>query len=291
MKVLLAGGNSYTGSRLLPVLLKGGHELVCLVRDREKFNAECAYSNQVETITGNLLKEDSIENFPKDIDAAYYLIHSLTDILEYAPLEALSAHNFVACLDKTGCMQLIYLAGSTNKNLTSRKQVEEILMGGNCLFTALHATVIIGQNSIFMEILQKIAGRRRFIAAPNFLKTRCQPIAIQDVLGYLEAMLMNDKAFNKIFEICGPEVLSYEEMLFLYAKKLNLNRYLVPIPVLSSLLTAYQLSTVTGLPFSVARNLGQSLLKENICSNGSIQEIAYRKCLNFDEAIAQTNSI
>lgn len=286
MKVLLAGGNSYTGSRLLPILLKSGHELVCLVRDRKKFCEECPYSSQVKTITGNLLKEHSIENFPEDIDAAYYLIHSLTDTPEYAALEALSAHHFMEALNKTGCMQLIYLAGSTNKNMASRKQVEEILMSGNCLFTALHATVIIGQNSIFMDILQKLTASGRFIVAPNFLKTRCQPIAVQDVLGYLEAMLMNEKAFNKIFEICGPEVLSYEEMLLLYVKKLKLNRYLIPVPVLSSLITAYQLRAATGLPFSVAKNLGESLLKETICSNGSIQEIAYRKCLKFDEAIA-----
>lgn len=285
MKILLAGVNSYTGSRLLPLLLNNGHQLVCLVRDRDRFCKECVYYNQVLTITGNLLKENSIEDLPVDIDAAYYLIHSLTEAPGFDALEALSAHHFIEALNKTNCMQLVYLAGSANKNASSRKQVEEILISGNCLFTALHASVIIGPGSIFMKILLKFIGKGRFIPAPHFLKTRCQPISIEDVLGYLEAVLMNEKAFNQAFEICGPEILRYEEMLLLYAKKKNLHRYLIPIPVLSSVFTAYQLSTVTGMPFSLAKSLEKSLIKESICTNPSIQEVVYRKCLRFDESL------
>lgn len=108
MKVLITGANGYIGTRLLPVLLEKGHEVVCLVRDKRRFKEKSDFGDKVSIITGDLLKEQSIEAFPTDIDAAYYLVHSMADDKEFSNLEALSAHNFVQALDKTNCKQIIF---------------------------------------------------------------------------------------------------------------------------------------------------------------------------------------
>jgi uncharacterized protein YbjT (DUF2867 family) len=285
MKVLIAGATSYTGSRLLPILLEKGHELTCVVRDPAVFMAQFPQFTNIQLIAGNLLKENSIGEIPSNIDAAYYLIHSLTDTPGFAALESLSAHNFVELLKTTQCKQLIYLAGIANKDTATRKQVEHVLTNAHCPFTGFHASAIIGPGSIFMDIIQKFSGKGFLITGPSFLHCRCQPIAIQDVLAYLVAVLLNPNAFNKTFEICGPEVMSFKDLLKRYIKKNNLNRRFITMPLFAASLTHYKLSAATGLPLSLAKNLAKSLHREAFCNNDSIQEIAYRKCLSFEEVI------
>jgi uncharacterized protein YbjT (DUF2867 family) len=114
MKVLLAGANGYIGTRLIPVLLEQGHDVVCLVRDKRRFHENSDYSTRVTLLTGDLLEPKTITSFPKDIDAAYYLVHSMTGNKDFADLEADSATNFTLALDKTHCKQIIFLSGITN---------------------------------------------------------------------------------------------------------------------------------------------------------------------------------
>ena len=133
MKVLLAGANGYIGTRLIPVLLENGHDVICLVRDKRRFHEHSDFSGQVTLITGDLLKESNIEAFPEDLDAAYYLVHSMAQTQDFAALEALSAHNFVQALDKTNCKQVIFLSGITNdenlsRHLESRRHVEDAVL-------------------------------------------------------------------------------------------------------------------------------------------------------------------
>jgi uncharacterized protein YbjT (DUF2867 family) len=152
MKVLLAGANGYIGTRLIPVLLEKGHDVVCLVRDKRRFHEHSDFSKQVTLTTGDLLKESSIEAFPEDIDVAYYLVHSMSQAQDFAALEALSAYNFIHALDKTGCRQTIFLSGITNddnlsKHLESRRHVEDVLKEGKSALTVLRAAIIIGSGS------------------------------------------------------------------------------------------------------------------------------------------------
>ena len=132
MKVLLAGANGYIGTRLIPVLLEKDHDLVCLVRDKRRFHEQSDFSDKVTLLKGDLLKKESIDNFPEDIDVAYYLVHSMSQDKNFAELEADSARNFVQQLDKTKCKQIIFLSGITNdsglsQHLKSRRHVEDVL--------------------------------------------------------------------------------------------------------------------------------------------------------------------
>src|ERR1700761_635331 len=132
MKVLLAGANGYIGTRLIPVLLEKDHDLVCLVRDKRRFHEQSDFSDKVTLLKGDLLKKESIDNFPEDIDVAYYLVHSMSQDKNFAELEAESARNFVQQLDKTKCKQIIFLSGITNdsglsQHLKSRRHVEDVL--------------------------------------------------------------------------------------------------------------------------------------------------------------------
>lgn len=290
MKVLLTGANGYIGTRLLPVLLEKGHEVVCLVRDSRYFQENSDFSDKVNVITGDLLKEQSIAAFPRDIDAAYYLGHSMTVNKEFAQLEALSAHNFVQALNKTHCKQIIFLGGIVNdanlsEHLQSRQHVEDILREAKAALTILRAAIVIGSGSAWFEIIRALAEKLPIVIAPLWLKTRCQPIAIHDVLGYLEGVLLNEKAYAKIFDIGGPDILSLKDMILIYAKVHKLKRNIIILPFLSPKLSSYWLHFVASTRYSLAQSFVESMTNETICRDNTINEVVPRKCLSYEEAL------
>ncbi|MBW4888377.1 SDR family oxidoreductase [Mucilaginibacter sp. HMF5004] len=290
MKVLIAGANGYVGTRLLPVLLEQGHDVVCLVRDKRRFREMSDYGDKVTIITGDLLKDSTMQAFPPNIDAAYYLVHSMTDTPEFAQLEALSAHNFIQALNTTTCKQVIFLGGIVNdgnlsKHLKSRKHVEDVLREGNAAVTVLRAAIIIGSGSASFEIIRDLAEKLPVMTAPRWVNTKCQPIAIRDVLGYLEGVLLNEQAFNKTFDIGGPEVLTFKQMLMGYAKARKLNRRIIVLPFLSPKISSYWLYFVTSTSYQLAQSLVDSMKNETIMKDHSIDAIVPRKCLTYQEAL------
>ncbi|GAA4324761.1 SDR family oxidoreductase [Mucilaginibacter gynuensis] len=290
MKVLLAGANGYIGTRLIPVLLEKGHEVVCLVRDKRRFHEQSDFSDKVTLITGDLLREKNIEAFPNDIDAAYYLVHSMSQSPDFAELEALSAHNFTQQLNKTRCRQIIFLSGIVNdsnlsKHLLSRKHVEEVLKEGNAALTVLRAAIIIGSGSASFEIIRDLTEKLPIMTVPKWVNNRCQPIGIRDVLGYLEGVLLNEKAFNGTFDIGGPDVLTFRQMMLTYAKVRGLKRYIITIPFLSPKISSYWLYFVTSTSFSLANSLVESMKNETVCKDKAIDEVVPRKCLTYEECL------
>jgi uncharacterized protein YbjT (DUF2867 family) len=290
MKVLLAGANGYIGTRLIPVLLEQDHDLVCLVRDKRRFHEQSDFSEKVTLIKGDLLKETNIEPFPKDIDVAYYLVHSMSQDKDFAKLEALSAHNFVQQLDKTNCKQLIFLSGITNDNnlsehLLSRRHVEDVLREAKAKLTVLRAAIIIGSGSSSFEIIRDLTEKLPVMTVPRWVYTKCQPIAIRDVLGYLEGVMLNEKAMDKTFDIGGPDVLSFKDMMLSYAKVRHLKRRIITIPFLSPKLSSYWLYFVTSVSYSLAQSLVDSMKNETIMKNHDIDKVVKRKCLTYREAL------
>ena len=290
MKVLLAGANGYIGTRLIPVLLEKGHDVICLVRDKRRFHEHSDFCKQVTLITGDLLKESNIEPFPEDIDAAYYLVHSMSQAQDFAALEALSAYNFTRALDKTNCRQTIYLSGITNdyklsKHLESRRHVEDVLKEGKAALTVLRAAIIIGSGSASFEIIRDLTEKLPVMTVPRWVNTRCQPIAIRDVLGYLESVMMNEQTFNKTFDIGGPDILSFKDMMLAYAKVRKLKRHIFIIPFLSPKISSYWLYFVTSTSFTLAQSLVNSMKNETIMRDHSIDDIVPRKCLTYEEAL------
>lgn len=291
MKILLTGANGYIGTRLLPVLLAEGHEVVCMVRDERRFVIESDFGDKVQIVTGDLLKPETLQNIPKNIDAAYYLVHSMSGSgADFAELELKSAQHFVKSIQQTNCNQLIYLTGIANdedlsKHLNSRLAVEEELKTSGIAYTILRAAIIIGSGSASFEIIRDLAEKLPVMVAPKWVRTKCQPIAIRDVLAYLSGVLANKKAYNEVFDIGGPDILSYKQMLLGYAKSRGLKRYILTVPILTPRLSSLWLNLVTAVPFALARSLVDSMKNEVICQNEHIKNVVPRTCLTYEEAL------
>jgi len=290
MKILLTGANGYIGTRLIPVLLEKGHEIVCLVRDKRRFHEQSDYDDKVHLTTGDLLKPESISPIPPDIDVAYYLVHSMSVGKDFDKLEEYSAHNFIDALGKTRCKQIIYLSGISNddglsKHLTSRRNVEDVLKKSNAALTVLRASIIIGSGSASFEIIRDLTEKLPIMTVPRWVNTKCQPIGIRDVLGYLSGAALNEKTFDKDFDIGGPDILSFKELMLGYARVRNLKRYIITIPFLSPKISSYWLYFVASTSYSLAQNLVDSMKNETIMRDHSIDEAISRKCLTYEEAL------
>jgi uncharacterized protein YbjT (DUF2867 family) len=187
MRILLTGANGYIGTRLIPILLEKGHDVICLVRDKRRFHEQSDFGDRVKIITGDLLKPESITAIQPDIDVAYYLVHSMSTGADFEKMEAYSAHNFVQALRNTQCKQIIYLSGITNdeglsKHLTSRRHVEEVLKESDAALTVLRGSIIIGSGSASFEIIRDLTEKLPIMTVPRWVNTKCQPIGIRDVL-------------------------------------------------------------------------------------------------------------
>lgn len=289
MKVLLTGANGYIGTRLLPVLLEQGHEVVCMVRDKRRFALESDFGTRVKIITGDLLKP--LEEIPKDIQAAYHLVHSMSASENgFSDLELLSAQNFINALKKTDCNQLIYLTGIVNdaglsKHLSSRLAVEEVLKKSGIDFTILRAAIIIGSGSASFEIIRDLTEKLPLMVAPKWVQTKCQPIGIRDVLRYLSGVLSNEKALGQVFDIGGPDVLSYKEMMMQYAEVRQLRRIIITLPLLTPRLSSLWLNLVTSVPYALARSLVDSMKNEVICKENKVTEAVPGSCLPYRETL------
>src|SRR3970040_3027915 len=233
MKSLLSAATGYIGKRLLPILVEQGHEIVCCVRDKNRFYTPKEFEKNIEVIEVDFLKEETLSAIPPDIDAAYYLIHSMSSSSDnYDELESISAKNFVQRINQTDAKQVIYLTGIVNdkslsKHLSSRKNVEDILSSGNYAMTALRAGIIVGSGSASFEIIRDLVNKLPIMIAPKWLNTKCQPIAIADVLAFLSKSLLNPLTYNQNFDIGGPYILTYKEMLLGFAKAKHLKRWIL----------------------------------------------------------------
>lgn len=291
MRILLTGANGYIGTRLLPVLLEQGHDVVCMVRDKRRFAEESDFGDKVKIITGDLLQPETLSSIPDDIDAAYYLVHSMSASGDkFSELEFESALHFVKAIQHTACKQIVYLTGIVNdeglsKHLTSRLAVEDELKKSGIAYTILRAAIIIGSGSASFEIIRDLAEKLPVMVAPKWVNTRCQPIAIRDVLGYLSGILMNEKAFNKTFDIGGPDILTYKKMILQYAESRKLKRWIITVPVLTPRLSSLWLNLVTTVPYSLARSLVDSMKNEVICKDDSIKEVVPRTCVTYKKAL------
>ncbi|TCD10428.1 SDR family oxidoreductase [Pedobacter frigidisoli] len=291
MKILLTGANGYIGTRLLPLLLEDKHEIVCMVRDKRRFAAQSDLSEQVQIITGDLLKSESLTEIPDDIDAAYYLVHSMSSSDNgFSDMEKQSSENFSTAISKTKCKQIIYLTGIANdehlsKHLGSRLAVEDELKSSGIACTILRAAIIIGSGSASFEIIRDLTEKIPVMVAPKWVKTKCQPIGIRDVLGYLTGVLDNEKAYNETFDIGGPDILTYKNMLLGYAKERGLKRWLITVPVLTPRLSSLWLNFITPVPYSLARSLVDSMKNEVVCKDDSIKDVVPRVCLTYAESL------
>lgn len=297
MKVLLTGVTGYIAKRLLPVLLAEGHEVVCCVRDRKRFDASRFNAARLSVIEVDFLKIETLREIPADIDAAYYLIHSMaTSTGDFEAMEAISATHFRDRIQQTKARQVIYLSGIVNeetlsKHLTSRKNVEQILASGSYSLTTLRAGIIIGSGSASFEIIRDLVEKLPVMIAPRWLNTRSQPIAIRNVIEFLSRVLLNEKTYNHSYDIGGPDILTYKEMLLGFASVRGLKRSIGIVPVMTPKLSSYWLYFITSTSYALAQNLVDSMKVEVICKVNNLQELLGIEPINYRDAIREAFTI
>ncbi len=293
MKILLTGATGYIAQRLLPVLLKEGHYVYCCVRDRNRFNLEGYDPASISAVEIDFLKPETLKNIPRDIDAAYYLIHSMSSSTgDFSQMEEQAAKNFVEGMRPTHASQIIYLSGIINekhlsKHLRSRKNVENVLGSSVIPLTTLRAGIIVGSGSASFEIIRDLVEKLPVMITPRWLNTKCQPIAIRNVIEFLSGVLLKSGTYNKSFDIGGPDILSYKEMLLQFAEVRGLKRKIFVVPVMTPKLSSYWLYFVTATSYPLARNLVDSMKVEVVCSPNNlaielgIELIPYKKAISM----------
>jgi uncharacterized protein YbjT (DUF2867 family) len=292
MNILLTGATGYIGKRLLPVLIAQGHHVICCVRDPERFNPPASLLANIGVLKIDLLDAPSLEQIPKNIDAAYYLVHSMSASKDYLVLEKQSALNFRLAINKTKVTQVIYLSGIVNeevlsKHLNSRKNVEDELKKGNYHFTTLRAGIIIGSGSASFEIIRDLVEKLPVMITPKWLNTKCQPIGVTDVISFLSGTLFCEATYDKNFDIGGPDILSYKEMLLGFAKSRNLKRWIYTLPIMTPRLSSYWLFFVTSTSYKLAIALVDSMKVEVICKNHEINTLLNIQPISYQEALSK----
>lgn len=304
MKILLTGATGYIGKRLLPALIENGHDVVCCVRDKNRFHPPLSHgSGKVSVLEIDFLKNPLEKDFIKDIDAAYYLIHSMSaNVSDFSKLEDTSAKNFISLIKKTNAKQIIYLGGITNeeklsKHLASRKNVENILAGSGTPLTSLKAGIIVGSGSASFEIIRDLVEKLPVMITPKWLNTKHHPIAIRNVIQYLTGILLKEELFNLSFDVGGPDILTYKEMLLQFADVRKLKRFIFTVPVMTPRLSSYWLYFVTSTSYKLAVNLVNSMKIEVIAKPNELEKtlginpISYKKAVELAFSRIEQNEV
>ncbi len=291
MKILLTGANGYIGMRILPLLLEAGHEVVCTVRDEARLSVSKSLRQKIQVIEIDFLDKPEPHKIPQDIDAAYYLLHSMSSsTTDFDKKEATSAENFNSYLAPTQCKQVIYLGGIANeenlsKHLWSRRNVEHTLREGKAALTVLRAGIIVGSGSSSFEIIRDLCEKLPVMITPKWVNTKCQPIAIRNVMQYLTGVLGREETYNDNFDIGGAEVLTYKEMMKGYAKVRKLHLSIVTVPVMSPKISSYWLYFITSTSYKLALNLVDSMKVEVISRDSRLQKLLDIDPISYQDSI------
>lgn len=292
MKILITGTTGYIAKRLALKLLKNGHYLICCVRDLDRIPDEIEYEDNIEFIKVDFLDIKNIE-LPKNIDVAYYLIHSMsTSPTDFDSLEKKCATNFKKLTEQTNCKQVIYLSGIVNaetlsKHLQSRFNVEKALQSTRYALTTFRAGIIVGSGSSSFEIIRDIVEKLPVIIAPSLLNTKTQPIAIRDVLFFLSRAVGKNELYNNSYDIFGPEVLTYKKMLQQFAEFRGFHRYIVTVPFISTRLSSYFLYFITSTSYYLASSLVDSMKTEVIGKPSDINKLLEVEPITYKVALSR----
>jgi uncharacterized protein YbjT (DUF2867 family) len=289
-RILVTGATGFIGKRLVHCLLEEGHQVFALYRI-QGMKTSLAHPN-LHIIYGDLEEPEKMEPIPIEIDVAYYLVHSMAKKLkDLKERESQVAQNFVNLLNQTQCQHIIYLGGiiqpgvKLSPHLLSRRAVEETLKQAKASLTVLRSSIIIGSGSASFEIIRDLVEKLPIMIGPRWIKTLCQPIAIADVLFYLKKSQLNPSLYNQVFDIGGPEAMSFKEVLIRYARFRKLKRIIIDIPLLTPRLSSYWLVFVTSVPFSLCSYLVESMKFNSVCLNQAIQNVLPHPCISFEEAL------
>lgn len=289
MKILITGANGYIGRRLLAALQEDDHELVCCVRDKLRFEQEVPYA-KMQVLEVNFLEPKKSTPFPENIDVAFFLIHSMKEGASFEDTEKRVAEGFLELLSPVHCRQIIYLSGIVNeqelsRHLSSRLAVEKILRSGDVPVTVLRAGIVVGSGSSSFEIIRDLVEKLPVMITPKWVETKCQPVAIRNVIEFLKAVMLKTAYYNQDFDIGGPQILTYKEMMLQFAAARKLKRTIITVPVMTPRLSSYWLYFVTSTSYSLAKNLVDSMKVNVICRPNNLAAELGIHLLTYREAV------
>jgi len=291
--VLVTGASGYIGGRLVGELVAAGHRVRCLARTPAKLEA-ASWRADVEVVQGDV--ERDLSAAVDGVDAVYYLVHSIGEGDDWSEREAAAAANLRDAATAAGVQRIVYLGGlgsdepgsdvQLSRHLRSRHRVGEVLADGPVAVTELRAAVIIGSGSASFEMLRYLVEVLPVMVTPKWVDTRCQPIAVRDVLRYLVDVLSVPETAGRVLEIGGPDVITYRQMMAVYAEAAGLRqRIVIPVPVLTPRLSSLWVGLVTPLPRALARPLVSSLVNEVIVHDAAILDLCPGPRLSYRESV------
>ncbi|MDX2379972.1 MAG: SDR family oxidoreductase [Acidimicrobiia bacterium] len=292
--ILVTGASGYVGGRLVGALVNGGHHVRCLARSPAKLTA-APWRADVEVVQGDI--EGDLADAVDGVDVVYYLVHSIGEGADWSDREAAGAANLRDAAAAAGVSRIIYLGGlgeeedtdgavDLSRHLQSRHRVGQVLADGPISVIELRAAVIIGSGSASFEMLRYLVDVLPVMVTPKWVDTRCQPIAIRDVVRYLVDVIELDDAISGVFDIGGPDILTYREMMSVYADEAGLrSRVIIPVPVLTPRLSSLWVGLVTPLPRSLARPLVSSLVNEVVANDERILELCPGQRLGYRDSV------
>ncbi len=285
------GATGYIGGRLVPRLVDAGHEVRCLSRRPERL-AGVPWADTVEVVRGDALEPESLPPAMDGIDVVYYLVHSIGTGSDFAASDRVAAQSTAAAAAASGVGRIVYLGGlvpsgeAASPHLASRAEVGQIFLDGSVPAVVLQAGVIIGSGSASFEMLRYLTERLPVMVTPRWVRSLVQPIAVSDVLAYLERSLQMPVDTNRRFDIAGPDVVSYREMMLRYAHVAGLKRrIIIPVPVLSPWLSSQWVNIVTPVPKAIAQPLIESLRNNAVAREHDIDAIIPLEACPFDTAV------
>jgi uncharacterized protein YbjT (DUF2867 family) len=291
--VLVTGASGYIGGRLVGELLAAGYRVRCLARTPAKLDF-AGWRADVGVVQGDI--EGDLAAAVDGVDAVYYLVHSIGEGDDWSEREAAAAANLRDAATAAGVQRIVYLGGLgadepdvdvvLSRHLKSRHRVGEVLADGPVPVTELRAAVIIGSGSASFEMLRYLVEVLPVMVTPKWVDTRCQPIAVRDVLRYLVDVLLVDETAGRILEIGGPDVITYRQMMAVYAEAAGLRpRVVLPVPVLTPRLSSLWVGLVTPIPRSLARPLVSSLVNEVVVHDAAILDLCPGPRLGYRESV------
>lgn len=286
--VAVTGATGFIGTHLVPLLASRGWKVRAVVR-----RPQVETPPGVEIRKADLLDPSSLPAAFEGAEAAYYLVHSMEGKRDskFAERDHQAAENFREAAEKAGVRRIVYLGGlgeirpGISEHLRSRAEVGRILSSGSVPMTTLRAAIILGPGGASWEMLRQLVEKLPIMVTPRWLETRCQPIALRDALGYLAGCLDNQETTGGSFDIGGPDIMTYREMMQILAEIIKKRRYVIPIPVLTPRLSSYWVNLVTDVPAALASPLIEGLKNEVICRDNRIIDLVPIPLTSYREAV------
>jgi uncharacterized protein YbjT (DUF2867 family) len=284
MRVLVAGASGFVGRRLVPALVDEGHDVRAMTRHPDD------YGGAGTPVAGDVGDARSLHEALAGCDAAYYLVHSLGDA-DFERKDAQAARHFAEAAARAGLRRIVYLGGlgrdgeGLSRHLRSRRQVEELLGATGVPVTVLRAGIVVGHGGVSWELTRQLVAHLPVMITPRWVHTRTQPVAIADVVRYLVGVLDAPEAEGRVFEVGGPEVLTYAEMLTRLAQIQNRHLVVVPVPLLTPRLSSRWLALVTSVDVATGTNLVDSMTNEVVVTDDAIRSVVPFEPMDYDEMV------